>query len=142
MRSCGNAGCERSSARNDPVSCSLDPLRNHSKIGEDFTWERQPVAFLKHTLTTLWEGLGLATWVKISTTNPPCLYYFGPFLSEAEAQDYRPAFLRDLEEEGAQGIETEILQCPRPAELTLDHSQSSSANHPCPEIEWMEREDD
>ncbi len=85
------------------------------------------MAFLKNTLTTLWENLGLATWIKITTADPPCLYYFGPFLSEQEAQEHQPQFLQDLQEEGAEGIEAEILQCPRPEQLTLDHSEVVAA---------------
>lgn len=81
------------------------------------------MAFLKNTLTTLWENLGLATWIQITTTDPPCLYYFGPFLSQQEAQEHHPQFLQDLQEEGAEGIETQILQCSRPEQLTVDRSQ-------------------
>lgn len=80
------------------------------------------MTFLKNTLTTLWEGLGLATWLEITTADPPCTYYFGPFLTEAEAKEYQQDFINDLEAEGAQGIELAIKQCRRPEQLTIDRS--------------------
>lgn len=62
--------------------------------------------------------LGLAWWVKISTDNPRCTYYFGPFSNESEAQASQAGYIEDLEGERAQGIKVSIERC-KPKELTI-----------------------
>ncbi|WP_013323598.1 DUF1816 domain-containing protein [Gloeothece verrucosa] len=52
----------------------------------------------------------LPWWVKISTAEPKCLYYFGPFDSANEAQASKPGYIEDLLEEGAKVIFVEIEQ--------------------------------
>jgi hypothetical protein len=54
--------------------------------------------------------LDLPWWVEISTAQPHCLYYFGPFESADEAQAHQPGYFEDLQIEGAQGITTTIKQ--------------------------------
>ena len=49
-------------------------------------------------------------WVKISTSQPECLYYFGSFSSKLEAIETLPGYLEDLEGERAEGIVVEIEQ--------------------------------
>jgi hypothetical protein len=50
-------------------------------------------------------------WVEILTEYPRCLYYFGPFDSEAEARYHQSGYEEDLILEGAKGINMTIKQC-------------------------------
>ncbi len=61
----------------------------------------------------------LPWWVEISTAQPPCLYYFGPFKTAQEAEANQPGYVEDLESEGAQGINSCIKQC-QPEKLTQE----------------------
>lgn len=61
-------------------------------------------------------------WVKIVTQAPYCTYFFGPFDSAGEAQQYKSGYIEDLEQEGAQGIEVLVLQ-DRPETLTIYDEQ-------------------
>uniref|UniRef100_UPI00308454F0 DUF1816 domain-containing protein n=1 Tax=Petrachloros mirabilis TaxID=2918835 RepID=UPI00308454F0 len=63
--------------------------------------------------------LGLAWWVQVTTQQPKCTYYFGPFLSAQAAQQALPGYVEDLEVEQAQGIKAEIKRC-KPTQLTLE----------------------
>lgn len=67
------------------------------------------------------EATGKAFWVEITTEQPRCTYYFGPFASTSEAQEASPGYIEDLKEEGAQGIRTAIKQM-KPDDLTIDDS--------------------
>jgi hypothetical protein len=58
-------------------------------------------------------------WVEIYTSQPRCLYYFGPFDSASEADYYKSGYIEDLQAEGAEGITTTIKQC-RPIILTQE----------------------
>ena len=49
-------------------------------------------------------------WVKNETQAPTCLYYFGPFDSEQEAEELQSGYIEDLVCEGAQNIETVIKE--------------------------------
>jgi hypothetical protein len=62
--------------------------------------------------------LGMAHWVEITTSSPRCTYYFGPFASQAGAEDAHFGYLEDLKEEGAQGIKVVIKAC-KPTTLTI-----------------------
>jgi hypothetical protein len=73
---------------------------------------------LKESLTNTCHNLGLAWWVEIVTQNPRCTYYFGPFLSSADAKVAVKGYVEDLEVEGAQGIVVNIKRC-KPATLTI-----------------------
>jgi hypothetical protein len=57
-------------------------------------------------------------WVEIATTQPNCLYYFGPFDSEEEAKANESGYLQDLQDEGAQEIQVIICQG-QPQKLTV-----------------------
>lgn len=57
-------------------------------------------------------------WVKIDTQTPSCTYYFGPFDSAREANQTKPGFVEDLEQEGAKGIVVFVSQCD-PQNLTI-----------------------
>ncbi|MEA5509132.1 DUF1816 domain-containing protein [Crocosphaera sp. UHCC 0190] len=60
------------------------------------------------------QKIELPWWVEIITTQPRCLYYFGPFDSPEEAQINQGGYVEDLKEEGANGITIKIKQCQPP----------------------------
>ncbi|WOD38593.1 DUF1816 domain-containing protein [Nodosilinea sp. E11] len=64
-------------------------------------------------------GQSKAWWVEIKTNQPACTYYFGPFDSEAEAVMAKGGYIEDLEQEGAQNIQTVVQRCNRPDQLTI-----------------------
>ncbi len=64
------------------------------------------------------QGLGTAWWVEITTAEPRCTYYFGPFQSSAEAEAHKPGYVEDLESERAQGIQAAVKRC-NPDVLTV-----------------------
>ncbi|MFN4280653.1 DUF1816 domain-containing protein [Thermosynechococcus sp.] len=70
-------------------------------------------------LADLVNGMGLAWWVKIDTKTPSCTYYFGPFLTQAEAEREKDGYIEDLKAEGAEGLEVSVVRC-RPEEVTID----------------------
>lgn len=73
---------------------------------------------IKEILTNFFQSLGWAWWIEISTQNPRCTYYFGPFLSTKEARTAINGYLEDLEQEGATGIKVAVKRC-KPADLTI-----------------------
>lgn len=56
-------------------------------------------------------------WVRIRTTSPSCIYYFGPFRWRWMARQHQQGYHQDLLDEQAQGIEVTILQ-DEPKQLT------------------------
>lgn len=68
-------------------------------------------------ITSILELLGIAWWIKITTNNPCCTYYFGPFASAEEAQLHQPGYIEDLEQEDAKIMAVDLKQC-RPKTLT------------------------
>jgi hypothetical protein len=73
---------------------------------------------IKEILTRIVDNLGKAYWVEITTDAPACTYYFGPFLTEKEAELAQSGYVEDLKGEGAQGISLTIKRC-QPSELTI-----------------------
>ncbi|CAD5968755.1 hypothetical protein PCC9214_03669 [Planktothrix tepida] len=73
---------------------------------------------MKELLTSLLNAFGFAFWVEILTETPNCTYYFGPFMTQQEAQTSQFGYLEDLEAEGAQGIKVRIKRC-KPNTLTI-----------------------
>lgn len=73
---------------------------------------------MKESLTNLIDFFGLAWWVEITTSVPQCTYYFGPFLTQEEAEASKDGYIEDLEGEGAEGIGVEVKRC-KPKELTV-----------------------
>ncbi len=59
-------------------------------------------------------------WLEIYTATPRCLYYFGPFDSEEEAQAHQKGYIEDLETEGATEIDVSIKQAQQPTVLTQE----------------------
>lgn len=74
---------------------------------------------MQEPLTNLLNLIGLAWWVEITTDLPRCTYYFGPFATSQEAEEYHSGYLEDLQQEGAQGITVVIKRC-KPTKLTID----------------------
>lgn len=77
--------------------------------------------FLENTkefFTCYLEMTGKAWWVEIVTKKPDCTYYFGPFMSQREAQLSQLGYLEDLEQERPKLIAIAIKQC-QPKELTI-----------------------
>lgn len=60
-----------------------------------------------------------AWWIEIYTDFPRCLYYFGPFDSEAEAQGEQAGFIEDLKQEGVEQLSVQTKQC-EPGVLTQE----------------------
>ncbi|NJK40176.1 MAG: DUF1816 domain-containing protein [Acaryochloridaceae cyanobacterium SU_2_1] len=73
---------------------------------------------LSSRFAEFYNRLGLAWWVKITTSSPECLYFFGPFLSQKEAETALPGYIEDLESEQAQGIDVTVERC-KPTQLTV-----------------------
>lgn len=73
---------------------------------------------MKEVFTKLLTIAGWAYWIKITTEQPRCTYYFGPFLSINEAKSAQPGFIEDLHEEDAKSIKVGIQRC-QPEELTI-----------------------
>ncbi|MBL1178574.1 DUF1816 domain-containing protein [Pantanalinema sp. GBBB05] len=55
-------------------------------------------------------------WVEITTSDPDCIYYFGPFPNSEEASDMCPDYVQALVKTGKQKISPVIKHC-YPAEL-------------------------
>lgn len=64
------------------------------------------------------QQLELGWWIEMTTSSPQCIYYFGPFDYESEARIAQAGYVEDLEQEGAQGIGTQIKHC-QPEHLTI-----------------------
>ena len=72
----------------------------------------------KNVLPDFLPKLGTTWWVEIITTEPHCIYYFGPFQNSKEAETAYPGYVLDLESEAAQGIKVNIKRC-KPDVLTV-----------------------
>jgi hypothetical protein len=58
-------------------------------------------------------------WLKITTINPFCVYYFGPFVNEKAARSHLPGYQADLEQEQAKITQILLNQMMPPAQLTI-----------------------
>lgn len=74
---------------------------------------------MKEILTSLLEAIGLAYWLEITTENPQCTYFFGPFTSREEAIAAQGGFLEDLAAEGAINMKVDLQRRAKPKELTI-----------------------
>lgn len=74
-------------------------------------------------LTSLLDAIGLAWWVEITTDNPRCTYYFGPFPNQSLAASSQSGYVEDLEQEGAQNIVVKVQRC-KPKNLTVYDDKS------------------
>lgn len=75
---------------------------------------------MKNLLSSLFSFFSNPWWVKITTAQPRCIYYFGPFDSEVEAMQAKPGYITDLQQEGAQDIQYSLQQSEEPQELTIE----------------------
>ena len=57
-------------------------------------------------------------WIRISTTKPMYVYYFGVFDSYYEAAKYKNGYIQDLSQEGSLIIDIQINPC-QPKQLTI-----------------------
>lgn len=62
-------------------------------------------------------------WLEVTTEDPHCIYYFGPFDQAQEAESARSGYIQDLESEGAQGISTHVKRC-NPKAMTIENGVS------------------
>ncbi len=67
-------------------------------------------------------ALAFGWWVEIFTSAPLCIYYFGPFDSESEANFYRRGYVEDLKGEGARIVAVK-LRLTQPRQLTIDEDE-------------------
>ena len=63
-------------------------------------------------------------WIKVTTDQPACTYYFGPYGDRQEAAAQQPGFVEDLRSENAFGINTRIKRT-QPEQLTIVSNHSS-----------------
>lgn len=75
-------------------------------------------SIIKELLIKFLEAIGLAFWIEVKTDKPTCIYYFGPFLSKADAIAAQGGYIEDLQNEGTQGINVIIKRC-QPQTLTI-----------------------
>jgi hypothetical protein len=78
---------------------------------------------MKELLISSMNLLGLAWWVEVTTENPVCTYYFGPFESDAIAKEHQAGYIEDLQREGAQNIVATVKRC-KPSQLTSPDESS------------------
>jgi Domain of unknown function (DUF1816) len=64
------------------------------------------------------QAIATRWWLEVTTTEPRCTYYFGPFNSVAEAETAHSGYIEDLQSEGAQGIAATIKRC-NPTHMTV-----------------------
>uniref|UniRef100_UPI00286C3FDC DUF1816 domain-containing protein n=1 Tax=Chamaesiphon sp. OTE_8_metabat_110 TaxID=2964696 RepID=UPI00286C3FDC len=57
---------------------------------------------------------------------PNCTYYFGPFVNATQAEGAVKDYVENLENEFAQGIQTQVKRC-KPVRLTIDHDTGESS---------------
>ena len=77
---------------------------------------------LKTVIGTLIETFSSPYWVEISTKQPSCTYYFGPFDDSSEAKEMQEGYVEDLVAEKAQDIKVRIKRC-LPRELTITEEE-------------------
>ena len=78
------------------------------------------IIVMKNFFSSLFGLFSTPWWVKITTADPHCIYYFGPFDSEEEAEQAKPGYIEDLQAEGAQRIQTSLQHIAEPEELTIE----------------------
>ena len=66
-----------------------------------------------------WKREKLPYWIKITTEDPQCIYYFGPFDLISEAKSSQAGYIEDLTAENATGIRVKLLRRSQPEELTI-----------------------
>jgi hypothetical protein len=65
-------------------------------------------------------------WIEVTTAQPACTYYFGPYAKKAEAVSSQGGFVEDLLAENAAGIHVNIEPM-QPEHLTIVYDDASAA---------------
>jgi Domain of unknown function (DUF1816) len=73
---------------------------------------------LKEVAAGFMQAMSTPWWVEVTTSEPLCTYYFGPFNTPVEAKTAHSGYVEDLTQEGAQGIKVAIKRC-NPQTLTI-----------------------
>ena len=73
---------------------------------------------MKKILTKFFKNIVQQYWIEVTTAQPICTYYFGPFLTRQGAHFAQAGFIEDLETENAKVLKVEIKRC-KPQELTI-----------------------
>ncbi|NEP16963.1 MAG: DUF1816 domain-containing protein [Leptolyngbya sp. SIO4C1] len=81
---------------------------------------------MKDLLSNLLGIFAKSWWVEVSTGSPKCVYYFGPFESEAEAVQAQAGYIEDLKKEGAQQIQALVSRREDPPQLTVEYPETSA----------------
>jgi Domain of unknown function (DUF1816) len=63
-------------------------------------------------------ALRFSWWIEVFTAHPSCIYYFGPFISQKEADLAQEGYLEDLRSEGARIVSVRTQLC-QPRKLTI-----------------------
>ena len=79
---------------------------------------------MKNFFSNLFDFFSTSWWIKITTAEPNCIYYFGPFESEKEATQHQAGFIEDLQQENAQQITASIQRSSAPEQLTVEFESS------------------
>ncbi|PSB46916.1 DUF1816 domain-containing protein [Chamaesiphon polymorphus] len=75
--------------------------------------------------TNILDFVGQAWWVEVMTNRPKCTYYFGPFADARAADRASMGYVQDLENESAQGIQTQVKRC-KPDRLTIEWDDATA----------------
>lgn len=73
-------------------------------------YQRLSDTSISHYRTSSQRKIEIPWWVKITTVQPRCVYFFGPFDRESEAIESQSGYIEDLMAEEAQGISIKIEQ--------------------------------
>jgi Domain of unknown function (DUF1816) len=78
----------------------------------------KPLNTIKNLITNFLPTNRQNWWVEITTVEPPCTYYFGPFQNHQEASVMCPGYIEDLQIERAKEIKA-LIKCCKPDKLTV-----------------------
>ncbi|MCF2972430.1 DUF1816 domain-containing protein [Synechococcus sp. Nb3U1] len=67
---------------------------------------------------------GLSVWIEITTED--CTYYYGPFTTEAEAEQLKGQYIADLKAEGSAKIQALVKKMRQPESLTVARTRTGA----------------
>ncbi|MCJ2543007.1 DUF1816 domain-containing protein [Thermostichus vulcanus] len=67
---------------------------------------------------------GLSVWIEITTED--CTYYYGPFSTEAEAEQLKGHYIADLKAEGSEKIQVLVKKMRQPESLTVARTRTGA----------------
>ena len=88
---------------------------------------------MEEFILSILEFFGQAWWVEIRTQSPQCTYYFGPFVKKQEAEKWKPGYVEDLKEEGAEIASLVIKRC-KPTILTDYEEEDEEISEQLPSL--------